>query len=448
MPLVKPFRGLLYADARPDAIARVLAPPFDMIREREREALLAGSAYNVAWLTVSRGAADPGYEGVAGRLTTWLSEGVLEAETRPAFYVYEQFPAADTGSTQSGDRPSRLRGVLAAVRLENPPASAIYPHENTFEAPLQDRLCLIRATRCQLEPAFGIYTDRTGEADAALEQATTAPPVWETNPGRGSVHRLWRMTDRTQQQALTQALSDLPVVIADGHHRSAAARAYREEVRAAGAREPDAPHEYLLMLLADTETGGVHVGAFHRVVQRLPDGIDMSRCQEVLGPHFTIEPFATEGLSDATAVGVLLARLAEKGKSGPVFACRHASRTLIVSINDLDALLPEAQPPIEPSIIPFDVALLHRLVLRPRLGCAGEFGAEAGNVVFEHNPLAAWRKASAGEAAMAWFVNPVSIHAVMRAALEGQTVPQKATYFYPKPPSGMVVYPFEPDLPR
>lgn len=447
MPLVKPFRGLLYTDARSEAIARVIAPPFDMIRERDRQALFAGSEHNIAWLTVSRDTEDPAYIRVARRLAAWGAEGVLRADPVPAFYVYEQFSAGPRSALRPGETPSRFRGFLGAVRLENPPASTIYPHENTFAAPIRDRLSLIRATRCDLEPVFGIYADRTSRAEAVLEQATAELPIWEANPGHGAVHRLWRMTDPAQQQALAEILADLPVVIADGHHRSAAARAYRDERRAAGAWDPDAPHEYFLMLLTDTETGGLNVGAFHRVVQRLPRQIDLRRCPEVLGPHFTIEEFATEGLAEEAAVGVLLARLAEIGRAGPVFACRHGSRTLIVSINNLDALLPEAKPPIEPAIVSFDVALLHRLILRPRLGCTGEFGAQAGNVVFEHNPLAAWRRASSGEAAMAWFVNPGDVQAVVRAALGGHTVPQKATYFYPKPPSGMVIYPFEPELP-
>jgi uncharacterized protein (DUF1015 family) len=445
MPLVRPFRGLLYADTRPAAVGRVLAPPFDMIGDREREALVAGSDHNIAWLTVARAEQDPGYESVAERLRTWRDEGVLRSDPQPAFYIHEQASAGGTELARADAWPSPLRGFLAAVRLTNPTAAAIYPHENIFERPLHDRLTLIRATRCHLEPVFGIYTDETGTANAILDEATTETPIWETNPGRGVVHRLWRMTDPTQQEAVSRVLADLRVVIADGHHRSAAARAYRDEMRAKGASDPDAAHEHFLMFLAETGTGGPNVGAFHRVIQRLPRGFEPDHCPALLGPHFEVEEFATEGLSDEAAVGVLLARLAEKGRSGPVFACRHPSRAVIVSITDLDALLPTAEPPIEPSILPFDVALLHRLILRPRLGCTGQYGAKAGNVSFEHNPLAAWRKASSGEAVMAWFVNPAGIHAVMRAALDGHTVPQKATYFYPKPASGMVIYPLTPD---
>ena len=319
MPVVKPFRGLLYAHTQPDAIGRVLAPPFDMIGRREQEALLSVSQHNVAWLTIAQGEQDPGYRGVAKRFSTWREEGVLRPDSRPAFYVYEQSAAAERTSQASDTGAGRLRGFLAAVRVQNPSGSAIYPHENTFEQPIRDRLDLLGATQCHLEPVFGIYTDTTGRADAVLGEATCQPPIWETNPGRGAVHRLWRMTDPTQQQALGEVLADVPVVIADGHHRSAAARAHAEQTRGTGEPDPEAPHEYFLMLLTDTETGGLNVGAFHRVVQRLPAHIDVGRCREALGPHFTIEPFTTEGLSDEAAVGVLLARLAEQGRSGPVF---------------------------------------------------------------------------------------------------------------------------------
>ncbi len=426
MPLVRPFRGLLYADTRPESMARVLAPPFDMVSGEQQQALLAADEHNIAWLTVADDG--PGYPGVAERLGRWRANGVVRRDGRPAFYVYEQV----VGST-------RLTGFLAAVRLGAPAESGVYPHENTFAEPIVDRLALLRATRCGLEPVFGIYTDHGGGVAEVLSEAKAGPEAFAAQTHDGAMHRVWRMTEGPGQRALVEAVGRARAVIADGHHRWAAANAYRDERRAAGASDPDAAHEFALMLLVDEVRGGVECGAFHRVIRRLSEGVDPARLAQHLGPGFAVEDLPLEGLSNEAAARELIGRLS-RGATGPVFGCRWKTGAATVRICDLEGLIAASDREIDPIIQEFDVALLHRLILRPRLGCRGDFGPQACAITFEKDPVKAWRKVESGQAVMAWFVNPASTSAVQRAAFAGLTVPQKATHFYPKPPSGMVMY--------
>ena len=426
MPPVRPFRGLRYADQRPESLARAFAPPFDMIAGGSQRALLAASEHNIAWLTVADDG--PGYPGVGERLAQWKRAGVVLADPGPAFYVYDQACG-----------PSRLRAFLAAVRLDNPPETAVYPHENIFAEPIMDRLSLMKATRCALEPVFGLYTDETGRAAEVLGAAASDAPLWVAQTGEGATHRLWRLTDAARQQALRDVLAPARVVIADGHHRWAAARAYREGRRAEGDRDPEAPHEYGLMLLVEEKTGGVECGAFHRVIHRLPPGVSPTRLAQHLGPHFALEEFPTQGLSDEAAAQAMVERIGRRS-GRHLFGARWQGGAAIVRIDNLEALLSTASRAIDPLIRDFDVALLHRLILRPRLGCHGDYGPQASAVLYEKDPVAAWRKVTSGSAVMAWFVNPAPTSAVMRAAFAGLKVPQKATHFHPKPPSGMVMY--------
>jgi uncharacterized protein (DUF1015 family) len=440
MPLVKPFPGLLYADTRSESLARVLAPPFDMIGPADQERLFAESEHSIAWLTVACWGADPGYREAAARLAAWRARGVFARDAEPAFYVYEQTLGRVNPLLPPETQPSRLRGFIAAVRLEDAEGPGVYPHENTFEGPIRDRVDLIRATGCHLEPVFGLYTDDSDRTAPALGRATHGAPLWETVLGEASTHRLWRLTDPTQQAVLRDILTERPVVIADGHHRFAGAKAYRDERRAEGGTDPDAPYEYTLMLLTDTESSGLTCGAYHRLVKALPPGVDAARLADALGPDFDLADFAPLA-SDEDSVRALLARLADEGRSGPLFACVSGERVSLVRPRNLPELLRAAVPPMAPDTQAFDVAILHRLILKPRLGLTGDYGPEARNVLFEHDPLAAWRAARSGEVALAWFVNPADIHSVLRTALAHHRVPQKATYFYPKPPSGMVIYP-------
>ena len=426
MPQVRPFRGLLYSDARPESMARVLAPPFDMISGEQQRALLAADEHNIAWLTVADDG--PGYPNVAERLGRWRASGVLAADPRPAFYVYDQVLGG-----------GHLTGFLAAVRLGAPSESGVYPHENTFAEPIMDRLALLKATRCGLEPVFGILSDFSGRVAEVLSDAMVGPEVFVTETPDGVTHRLWRLTDAPGQQALAEAVGGTRVVIADGHHRWAAANAYRDERRAAGPTDPDAPHESALMLLVDELRGGVKCDAFHRVIHRLPEGVDPARMRQHLGPAFSVEDLPIDGLSDETAVRQMLVRM-DSEPTRPAFGCRWKTGAAIVGIRDLEGLLATSDRAIDLITREFDVALLHRLILRPRLGCRGDFGPQACAITFEKDPVRAWRKVGSDGAVMAWFVSPAPTSAVMRAALAGLKVPQKATHFHPKPPSGMVMY--------
>jgi uncharacterized protein (DUF1015 family) len=45
----------------------------------------------------------------------------------------------------------------------------------------------------------------------------------------------------------------------------------------------------------------------------------------------------------------------------------------------------------------------------------------------------------------AFFLDAPDLAAVLRVARAGATLPQKTTYFYPKPPSGMLFHLLDPE---
>ena len=46
-----------------------------------------------------------------------------------------------------------------------------------------------------------------------------------------------------------------------------------------------------------------------------------------------------------------------------------------------------------------------------------------------------------GEAAAAFLLQPVTVEQVARFAHDGETMPQKSTFFYPKLTSGLLLHP-------
>jgi len=136
--VVRPFRGVRYDAARVSDLAAVTSPPYDVIDPDSAAHLEDLDPHNVVRLILPRDGAVDGpsrYAQARVALDSWSAEGVLRRDEDPALYVYEQ---SAPGVLQ--------RGLLAAVGLRDPGAGVILPHEDVMEAPVADRLELMRAT--------------------------------------------------------------------------------------------------------------------------------------------------------------------------------------------------------------------------------------------------------------------------------------------------------------
>ncbi|MEK7859986.1 MAG: DUF1015 family protein, partial [Chloroflexota bacterium] len=69
------------------------------------------------------------------------------------FYLYDQYFERD------GQRVRR-RGFLGALRLYQEGRGIVRPHEKTIPKDKTDRLRLLRITRVNTSPIFGLFEDR------------------------------------------------------------------------------------------------------------------------------------------------------------------------------------------------------------------------------------------------------------------------------------------------
>src|SRR5205807_1783182 len=159
--------------------------------------------------------------------------------------------------------PRTRRGFLARVRVENYGAGRIRPHERTHPGPKEDRLRLTRATEANLSPIFSLYSDPGETALEALVRARTGQPWAQATDDDGTVNRLWRVEAAEGIDAAREALSDVELLIADGHHRYETARIYADETGGEG------PHRYVLMCLVALQDPGLTVFPTHRLLKRL-----------------------------------------------------------------------------------------------------------------------------------------------------------------------------------
>ncbi len=405
----------------------MIAPPYDVVGDDDVRALLDRSPYNVAHIEMRQpDAEDEHYEQAAEALRRWQDEGVLRRDDGPAYYLYEQRFAL-----QGAARTRRC--FFVRLRLD-PDGRDVRMHESTMTGPLDDRLRLLRATETNISPIFAMFEDPDGRARAALERSAEAAPAFEAEDGIGDQHRLWVIDDGETQQELTAAVAASHVTIADGHHRYQTALNYLAD-------RPSEEAQWMLAGLIPADDPGLEILPNHRLVKAEPlRGDFLERLSELFEPD-DITPKSWDG----TAVHRLWGRV-QANALGPttfgILGIEHQRLHVATarSRSAIDRAMPERWSPALRSL---DVAVLTETVLRPLLDIDQAALTAGDRVAFTEDVEEAWSLTERGRYRLAFLTNPVRVEQVLAVADAGEVLPQKATFFYPKLATGMVLNPLD-----
>jgi uncharacterized protein (DUF1015 family) len=242
MTTIKPFAAL-----RPpvELVARVAAPPYDVIDTREARALAAGNDDSYLYVSRPEIALDPSVDEHDARvysqgrvaLESFVCRGVLQRDSEPQLYVYAQKMGAH-----------RQVGLVACASVDEYDAGTIKRHENTRADKEDDRTRHIDAMNAHDEPVFLTYR-AVASIDAVIEAVQKGAPVYDFATSDGVQHTLWIAS--AEQRAALVALFEKDVAvmyIADGHHRSAAASRVNALRKQRGDAEPGEVNVYLAVL--------------------------------------------------------------------------------------------------------------------------------------------------------------------------------------------------------
>jgi uncharacterized protein (DUF1015 family) len=389
MPRLSPFVGLLFDRSRVGSLEDVTAPPYDAITPTERVRLEDASPRNIVRLILGEERpgddADGKYRRAARELGAWRRDGTLVPTTGPRIYPYEM-------RFRFRGEPGRIRGVIALVDLE-PWGGPIVPHERTLAAPVEDRLALMREVRTNLSPIYALLRGPSGPLGAVIEGAATATPVAELTDEAGVEHRLW---SAEPDPGLSAAIEEERLLIADGHHRYTMALRYREEMRALNG---PGPWDAVMMLIVDGTTESPPVLPIHRVLAAKETPATGTRVKD-------LEEVLAEVDDEALTVGT----------------AAWEGRDLVHRIVRLTG-----DPPA--------VCALHRQLLDGR-------GTEE-LLRFEPDAIAAEEAVRAHAATIAYFLPPTKVDRVRRIVEAGERLPEKSTFFWPKPRTGLVIRPLD-----
>ena len=409
MPQFSPFRGIRYRpDAAAGAVSDLATPPYDVIDEEGRGRLEQLHPANAIRLILPRDQV-PGdrYERAARTFREWRASGVLVDDDTEAFYRYTMRYPDEDGARRT------TTGVIGALGLDG---EGVMPHERTMPKAKSDRLDLIRATRANLEPIWGLSL--AAGLSALLDSGTR--PLARMTDEDGVDHALDLLDDPDVAAAVSAAVAAAPLLIADGHHRYETSLNYRDERRRAG----DGPggHDRIMMLVVELADEQLAVRPIHRLVSGLPAGFDL---RGALARSFDVRP---QGAVGAASVADLAHDMDRLGAMGLVDASGAA--LLVPRPGALDAALgAEPEPLRDVDSTRFEAGVL------PDLEAAGARGVE---VTFRHDRHAVATLVDKGVCQAGVLLRPVPVATIRAVAEIGERMPPKTTFFYPKPRTGLV----------
>jgi uncharacterized protein (DUF1015 family) len=417
MAEVRAMQAVHYDPARVE-IADVVAPPYDVIDDAQRAALVKRSAHNVVELDLPRApAGSDAYEHAAETMAAWESEGILVRDEEPTIWAYEQDYTGPDGSTRT------RRGFLARIRVTDYGPGLVRPHERTQPGPREDRLRLTRATAHSMSPIFILHE---GNAWPQLEAASAARPWAEVRDPDGTVHRVWPIDDPAIHEAVAEELGPSELLIADGHHRYETARTYAEEVGGEG------PHRYTLACLVSLEDPGLSVFATHRLLHDL-DRAKQEAIRETIDSMFEV----------SEAAGTEAAQLVPGPGAGQIafgYIDSHHRTPYQLTLAD-PGPLERALAGQSQAYRQLDAAALEALILREALGMSSDDIAAKRGLSYCSDTAEAVRRIVDGEADAGFLLRPTPVEQVREVAAAGETMPPKSTYFFPKLLTGLVFNP-------
>lgn len=394
VPRFEPFPALRYAPTVDLDLAA--APPYDVLSADDVAALAARHERNIVLIDVPGPDDDATrYERSATALREWETEGTLVRDPSPTFTLYRMRFRTEDGTERE------TVGVLGALEVVDEGAGGVLPHERTTPKAKTDRLDLTRATEANLSPVWGLSLT-AGLTDLLREPGDV---VGTCTDAEGVVHTVERVADPGRIAAIGDAVSSSPVLIADGHHRYAISRTYRDERRAA---DGSGPWDLTLTYVGELVDEQLSIDAIHRLYSGMP----AAELLDVLGRSFDLDP---------------------AGRVDSSFARRVVDEAALCFVHaDGTGTWLRPRPEAFEGVRRLDGALLEHALE----------GVDV-DVTYQHGVDHVVAAVAGGSVSAGVLIRPTSITEIRRTADEGLLMPPKSTFFTPKLRTGLVVRPLD-----
>jgi len=424
MTIIKPFKGYRYNPKTAGDLSKVITPPYDVINKEQQARYYKRNPHN--FIRLDLGKTFPGDSEKDNRYTRadvflrdWIDKGVLREDSPASIYVYSQ------GYKVDGQKRARL-GFISLARLEEDRTKGFLPHERTFKGPKLDRFKLMKETGAQLSPIFSILIDEDRKIINILRDFTKKNKPIVDVEFEGTTNKIWLMSDPSIVEKLKKSVRNKRALIADGHHRYEVALEYRRYMKKHCGASYAEGMDYVMMYFATSDPSGMTILPTHRMV----DGVSAGLFEKNLDKIKIFFDIIKLGSSEK-----MFARMkADRRHTIGVYMGGRDYMCLSLKINDASGLIKSKNSAYWRNL---DVVILHHLLLEKALGIRGAKAEKAISFTRDASVALKWAGSARGRAA--FFLKPPVFDEIKNIVKRGERMPHKTTYFYPKPPSGLVI---------
>jgi len=418
MPRIKAFKAVHYNKEKIGDFKKVISPPYDIISEDEQTYLNNLSPYNFTHIDFGKDRPNDDrsnnkYTRAKGLFEEWLRKEVLVEDDKPSIYFYRQEYKIQ------GQKYSRT-GFISLMELQDEAESKVYPHENTHASAVDDRLKLTSALNSGLSCIFVCYSDRNRNVEKIfLKKVLPTDPMIDVVDKDDVHHKLWRLSDPALIKEINDSLSDQQLFIADGHHRYKMAMEYRNMRKEKRSNFTGAePFNYVMTYFTNLDSKDLVIFPIHRIITKLPAPI-----------NFLEENFRIDKIKNKNDLVIMLTKA---GANEHAFGMYTRDGLLLLRLKNkllISELIKEGSKDFKT----LDATILKYFIL-------DRVGIKSNDIKYTKDVHEVFDMVDMHQAECGFILNPVKISQLKAIALNGERMPPKTTYFYPKVLSGLTVY--------
>ncbi|MEA2015181.1 MAG: DUF1015 domain-containing protein [Actinomycetota bacterium] len=429
---VAPFRGLFFNEEKAGKISKAISPPYDVIPAALENNLHNYSKYNIINLTLPEGKIPLRYKRARELLNDWVNKKILKFDNDKCFYVFmENFPL--------DGKIRKIFGFIGLTRLEPYSRSEIMPHEKTSSKVKRDRLGLLSECRTNFGPVFTIYNDSNHKIKNILEIKMKEEPIVNLKPNYDPSlnFKLWKVSDTENIDKITGIMKENKLIIADGHHRYETSLKYKNiherHLKNNKEKKKSYPEDFVLTLYIDSSQNDFLILPTYRMI-KFHNYPGIEEFINKISYTFDIEE---KSHKSASYINEKLSTSKSKGlKSFFLYGMENKIYFITLKPIYMKNITYRKKGKINYSTM--DVNILQKFLTEYISNWYKikkiSYSCSTGEVLNNINR----RKYDVGI-----FLNAPTANELEKICESGYLMPEKSTYFHPKPCSGLVMYKFD-----
>ena len=408
MPELIPLRSFYYKVGRkdPERLKKLVAPPYDVISEEELIEMKKDPD-NICHVILPER-----YKDAGNKLKQLIASNQLVYEKSRCIGIY----GIDYKRPDTGELINRY-GFVGLLKLVEvfPANDGVIPHEMTFKKYTDDRLHLIQETDSNFSPIFTVYNGN-GSAEKLFNNYIHEEPFLQTEDRDGFIHKIWKVWKEEDIQKFQEIVRKHSIIIADGHHR------YVTSLR----HSRHGGCQYIMALFIDFNDPGLIIYTNQRQVHNI-SAKNIDELKQMVSNYFEVQEN-----NDYSKLKSLMKKCKKEGKH--VFGCYFENSHLFLELKDEINPEKEIENNHSDEWKNLDLPILHDILLTKCLNIKPE------DISYIKDVKKGLKNVDDGNIQALFIVNPTSLEEIHRITHLGEIMPQKSTYFYPKPLSGLIVH--------